>query len=98
MMAETLSAYINIANCEPPYNNHTNLTMSYNSTIEGSMLTFRCQFELNPNDTHTAVCHRNASWIPDPAQHRCTTQIVLIIFNLALMYLIHWLLLKFVNC
>ena len=63
-----------LANCEPPYNNHTNLTMTYNSTIEGSVLTFRCQPGLNPNDTYTAVCHRNASWIPDPALHRCITR------------------------
>ena len=51
------------------------------------MLIFRCQFA--HDDTFTVVCHKNGSWVPDPAQYRCISQksgtLILIIIT-CLMY------------
>ena len=41
--------------------------------MEGSLLIFRCMNDLIPRGEQTALCHENGSWVPDPAQHACST-------------------------
>jgi hypothetical protein len=57
--------------CVLPRN--SNISLSFNSTLDGSVLTYRCATGLIPREDKTAVCHRNGSWAPDPAQHICST-------------------------
>ena len=45
---------------------------SYNSTLEGSNVTFWCTDRLLSTEAFTSVCHRNTSWIPDPVS-QCST-------------------------
>ena len=44
-----------------------NVTLNYNSTLEGSVLALTCEFQ---NDTsineQMIICHSSGNWIPDP--------------------------------
>ena len=44
---------------------------SYNSTLEGSSILFRCTDMPDQDEEFTSVCQTNASWIPDPVS-QCT--------------------------
>lgn len=61
-----------IVNCNVPILN-CHIGLDYNSTLEGSLLAFWCEDGFIPRGVITAVCHSNASWIPDPTQHVCAT-------------------------
>ena len=68
-----------IADCGVPLVSD-DILLSYNSTLENAVLEIGCRRGLNkltpdPADSilSTAVCHRNATWIPRPADHVCTT-------------------------
>ena len=58
--------------CVLPTRN-SNISLSFNSTLDGSLLTYRCATGLVPGQEKTAVCHKNGSWVPDPVQHICST-------------------------
>ena len=62
-----------IADCGIPLVKDDVILKSYSSTLENSLLEFGCRSGLVPDTTLIAVCHRNASWIPSPADHVCTT-------------------------
>ena len=55
--------------CALPRNN--NISLSFISTLDGSVLAFRCVTGLIPRDEQTAVCHKNGSWVPDPVEYNC---------------------------
>ena len=65
--------YLHAALCGIPVLN-SNINLHFSSTLAGSVLILTCQ-----NDTVTdhdeqiliATCHRNGSWIPNPAQYKC---------------------------
>ena len=68
-------AYIDIVfevSCGAPETDGNVRYSSYNSTLEGSNVTFQCIDVQLRTRAFTSVCHRNASWIPDPVSH-CTT-------------------------
>ena len=57
----------------PPETDKTVHYLNYNSTLEGSTITFWCtDIQLN---TFISVCHKNASWIPDPVSQCATLQL-----------------------
>ena len=56
--------------CGIPVTN-TNVSLSYNSTLENSLLWFSCRHGLIPEEVFTTTCYRNASWSPAPTQHFC---------------------------
>ena len=53
-----------------------NVTLNYNSTLEGSVLELTCEFQ---NDTsineQMIICHSSGNWIPDPTQFICSPSI-----------------------
>ena len=55
-----------IASCGTPKAHNSVHYSSYNSTLEGATVSFRC---IDMNEEFTSVCHRNASWIPHPVSH-----------------------------
>ena len=44
-----------------------NVSLNYNSTLEGSVLVLTCE-----NNTSINICHSSGNWIPDPAQFTCS--------------------------
>ena len=64
--------HIYAVSCVLPTRN-SNISLSFNSTLDGSLLTYRCATGLVPRQDKTAVCHKNGSWVPDPVQHICST-------------------------
>ena len=44
-----------------------NVTLNYNSTLEGSVLVLTCE-----NNTSIITCQSSGNWIPDPAQLSCS--------------------------
>ena len=57
-----LELYLHAVSCGTLEGNKTVHYSSYN-TLEGSTVTFWCtDLQLS----HTSVCHKNASWVPDP--------------------------------
>ena len=71
---------MHIADCGVPLVNSDDILLSYNSTLENAVLEISCRHglvnELAPglaDSILSAVCHRNATWIPRPADHVCTT-------------------------
>ena len=57
--------------CEIPVNNNK-VVYEYNSTIEGSKLIFYC--EDNNDESYTAQCYGNETWIPNIALITCGDQ------------------------
>ena len=61
-----------VVSCGAP-NTHDSVNISsYNSTLEGSVITFWCTDALLGTNTLSSVCHRNGNWIPNPVS-QCTT-------------------------
>ena len=60
-----------VPECEIPVNENK-VVYEYNSTIEGSKLIFYC--EDNPDDSYTAQCYGNETWIPSIALITCGDQ------------------------
>ena len=62
------------ASCGPPPESEKTVHyLNYNSTLEGSTVSFWCtDIQLN---TFISVCHKNASWIPDPVSQCATLQL-----------------------
>ena len=62
------------ASCGPPPESEKTVHyLNYNSTLEGSTVTFWCtDIQLN---TFVSVCHKNASWVPDPVSQCATLQL-----------------------
>ena len=58
--------------CDAPETDGNVHYSSYNSTLEGSNVIFWCTDRQFSTEAFTSVCHRNASWIPDPIS-RCST-------------------------
>ena len=54
----------------PPVNNEITLTL--NSTLEGSQLLFWC--DESPNETMIASCLSDGRWSVDTGQYSCTTK------------------------
>ena len=52
--------------------NNNKVVYEYNSTIEGSKLTFYC--EDNPDEIYMAQCYRNGTWTPNIALITCSGQ------------------------
>ena len=65
------STHVYAVSCVLPIRN-SNLSLSFNSILDGSLVTYRCATGLVPGQEKTAVCHKNGSWVPDPAQHICS--------------------------
>ena len=65
--------YTCIADCGMPLTKDDLILKSCSFTLENSLLEFGCGSGLVPDTTLVAVCHRNAGWIPSPADHVCTT-------------------------
>ena len=65
--------YTCIADCRFPLAKNDVILVSYSSALENSLLEFSFRSGLIPDTTLIAVCHRNASWIPSPTDHVCTT-------------------------
>ena len=65
--------YINVyaADCGTPIlaADHS-IVLMYNLTLEGSLLMFWC--EESPYNVVTSLCHRNASWYPNPSDEDCS--------------------------
>ena len=59
-----------IYNCGLP-TTHSSMILKYNSTWEGSLLTYRCRDGLVPDDLLTAVCNKGTNWLPDLTNHTC---------------------------
>ena len=52
-----------------------NVTLNYNSTLEGStsILVLTCENDTSNNEQIVIVtCHSSGNWIPDPAQFKCS--------------------------
>ena len=55
-----------------------NVTLNYNSTLEGSVLLLTCEdeFQMSLNSTNettlSLTCHSNRNWIPNPAEFTCS--------------------------
>ena len=71
-MEYTLIIILFAVSCDAPETGGTVHYSSYNSTLEGSNVIFWCTDGQLHTEAFTSVCHRNASWIPDPVGH-CTT-------------------------
>ena len=50
-----------------------NVTLSYSSTLEGSVLVLTCENDTSINEQMT--CHSSGIWIPDPTQFSCSPSI-----------------------
>ena len=73
--------YWHIVDCGvPPVNN--GVTLTFNSTLEGSHLLFWC--DESPNETMTASCLSDGRWSIDTGQYSCTTKGKPCIFQLRL--------------
>ena len=62
----------------------------YESTTEGSVITFHCDDGLIPNKTITATCLRTAQWSPSPNSHTCQVLSAgnsSMFFNIVIIYL-----------
>ena len=44
----------------------------YNSTLEGSWVTFRCESGRFPIGEYAAICTSEGNWLPNPAQFICS--------------------------
>ena len=62
-----LELYLHAVSCGTPEADKIVHYSSYNSTLEGSIVTFWCS---DLRISSTSVCHKNASWVPDPIS-RC---------------------------
>ena len=40
--------------------------------VENSEVTYKCKRGFEPRDQFTAVCMRDTTWSPSPADHNCT--------------------------
>lgn len=49
------------------------------STNEGAEMVYRCASGFQPVEVLTAVCSSNATWLPDPTSHECTSAYKLIV-------------------
>ena len=58
-------------NCGVPSSAAGVIVDPYESTIEGSMITYHCDDGLVPNRTITATCMSNGQWHPNPISHTC---------------------------
>ena len=61
--------YAAIRDCGIPSINSNNITITYNL----STATLKCREGLFPTDTVTLRCYDNGTWIPNPADFRCTS-------------------------
>ena len=58
-------------NCGVPSSATGVIVDPYESTSEGSMITYHCDDGLVPNRTITAICMSNGQWHPNPISHTC---------------------------
>ena len=58
------------ANCGQPMASR-NVQVTYNSTLEGATVVFKCNEGFSPNVTHTGICLNNSMWYRDPADLVC---------------------------
>ena len=72
IMAQFIILLCIVADRGAPSINYSNINMSFlhNSTLEGSLLMFRC--EESSSSMIIAQCHRNASWYPNPTHELCS--------------------------
>ena len=65
----------NTGNCGTPMaaTDISIIIADYNSTLEDTVLQYRCIEGFLPAMMFTATCYRNGSWIPNPDNHTCTT-------------------------
>ena len=70
MYRTTYNWYDHTAVCRVPV---SNAKLNYSSTLEGSILTLTCENDTSTDkQTLNVTCHRNGSWIPDPADFTCS--------------------------
>ena len=66
--------YFFAAKCEEPMVN-SNVSLDYNSTVEGSLLIFWCSDGLFPNGVILAQCTKRGVWMPNPAELECSVSL-----------------------
>ena len=70
-MYDTVTA-IDCGSPAPPQHGHLG---PYNSTLEGSRVTFRCELGRFPIGEYAAVCTSEGNWSPNPAQFVCSGEL-----------------------
>jgi hypothetical protein len=64
---------LHTVSCGAPEADETVHYSIYNSTLEGSNITYWCtDIQLN---TFTSVCYKNANWVPDPISQCASLQL-----------------------
>ena len=87
----TSSESVYMVDCGAPQS--SNISVNYNSILEGSILQFRCAKGFLSSDVYTAICHLNRSWVPDPTSHMCiiaATGKIHVIESYTIMWFIHY--------
>ena len=64
------------ANCSDPTALRNGLIEAYQNTLEGAEIFFKCNSGFVPAGRTRAVCGADGRWNPDPADHRCTGEII----------------------
>ena len=78
--------YFNTASCGIPETHNSVNYSKYNSTMEGSTVSFRCTDVLLQDEIFTTMCLKNASWIPNPVLQCSRPGIMETIYNLTCIY------------
>ena len=64
------------ANCSDPTAPRYGVIETYQSTLEGAEIFFNCNPGFIPAGRTRAVCGADGRWNPDPADRRCTGEII----------------------
>ena len=65
------------ATCSDPTAPRNGVIEAYQTTLEGAEIFFRCNTGYVPAGKTRAVCGTNGRWNPEPADHRCTGEIIM---------------------
>ena len=68
------------ANCSDPTAPRNGVIEAYQNTLERDEIFFKCNPGYVPAGRTRAVCGTMGRWNPDPADHRCTGEIIEVYF------------------
>ena len=63
---------MSLADCYDPMNPVDGLVGIYESTREGTTITYQCSEGFRPSEIMTSICTELAEWVPAPVEHNCT--------------------------
>ena len=66
---------VTVTDCGAPVPPQYGLLGAYNSTLEGSRITFRCESGSFPVGEYAAICMSEGNWSPNPSQFVCSGEL-----------------------